>query len=325
MGSEAEKTEKTNFLQVIPDVHLPSDDFLDQFTAEDRRVLEKFLREPIEYVDLPKFKAAATEQELFGRSEALPASARGKAAARRTESAWVEPDLGNHDPHAERFLFERYNYARFRIYRILKRHARKTLTLSVVLELLHWGRRALRARADIIQLNMPLVMSMAKRSRLDGLDYCEMISEGNMALIRSVEKFDPSRGFKFSTYGCRAILKSFSRVAMRASRYRGMFPVELTNDLEKSDFLQRRRQDAEVDLIDELKHVLASNVARLNDVESTVIRERFALGALGDAGPFKTLEQVGNIIGVTKERVRQIQNKALQKIKIALEQTMAAA
>jgi RNA polymerase primary sigma factor len=154
-----------------------------------------------------------------------------------------------------------------------------------------------------------------------------MISEGNMALLRSVEKFDCGRGFKFSTYSCRAILKSFSRVAMRASRYRGKFPTEFDPAMERSDYIDRRRRDDRDDCVDELKDILVRNLAELSEVEQTVISERFALGVptiTGDPAP-KTLEQVGKIIGVTKERVRQIQNKALKKMRVTLEERFLAA
>ena len=78
--------------------------------------------------------------------------------------------------------------------------------------------------------------------------------------------------------------------------------------------------------MDELKSILVKNLAELSDVEQTVIRERFALVPGGpDLSPPKTLEQVGSIIGVTKERVRQIQNKALRKIRTALEDNYLAA
>ena len=148
-----------------------------------------------------------------------------------------------------------------------------------------------------------------------------------MALLRSVEKFDCSRGFKFSTYSCRAILKSFSRVAMRASRYRGRFPAEFNPALERSDYLDRQRDGIEADCVDELKEILLDNLADLSDVERTVICERFALGAASVSAPPipKTLEQVGHIIGVTKERVRQIQNNALKKIRVVLEDRFLAA
>ena len=147
-----------------------------------------------------------------------------------------------------------------------------------------------------------------------------------MPIPRSVDKFDCGRGFKFSTYACRAILKGFSRVAMRTSRHRGRFPTEFDPSLEKSDFVDRKRESAENDCVDELRLIITANRAELNDVEMTVIRERFAWPAAGrdEASP-KTLEQVGSIIGVTKERVRQIQNKALGKIREVLEDDFLAA
>ena len=104
-----------------------------------------------------------------------------------------------------------------------------------------------------------------------------------------------------------------------------MFPVELTTELEKSDYIERKRAAAEEGFVDDLKRILTANLAHLNEVENTVIRERFALDKTADGPNLKTLEQVGRIIGVTKERVRQIQNKALQKIKVALEDDVVAA
>lgn len=79
--------------------------------------------------------------------------------------------------------------------------------------------------------------------------------------------------------------------------------------------------------VDELKRILLNNIAGLSEVERTVIRERFALGPRLSADPLppKTLEQVGGIIGVTKERVRQIQNNALKKIRRTLEEEYLAA
>jgi RNA polymerase sigma factor (sigma-70 family) len=192
-------------------------------------------------------------------------------------------------------------------------------------ELLGWAHRCLMARGQITQANLPLVLAMAKRTRLGGLDVNELVSEGNFALLRSVDKFDCARGFKFSTYACRAILKSFSRVAMRTSRYRGHFPTEFDPSLEKSDYVERRRDDAKADCVEEIRDILDGNRAELNDMERTVIRERFALDAPEDAPKPKTLEQVGELIGVTKERVRQIQNKALKKIRLALEDNFLAA
>jgi len=221
----------------------------------------------------------------------------------------------------------RYNYARKRVARIHAAHEGKRLSAKATRHLLAWGHRALMARSAVVRINLPLVLAMAKRTRLSNVDFNEMISEGNMALLRSVEKFDCSRGFKFSTYSCRAILKSFSRVAMRASRYRGTFPTEFDPAMERSDYAEVRRVSVEQDCVDEVKEIFLQNLAELSDVERTVICERFAIGkpVVGDSPQPKTLEQVGLIIGVTKERVRQIQNNAMKKIRATLEDRYLAA
>jgi RNA polymerase sigma factor (sigma-70 family) len=309
----------------IPTVLPPRKSFLDSLSRADLKLLDKHLQEPAEYVYSPKFKLARTEREFFGKSGAACPGKRPKTDLTTPDSNKMGSGSPSHSAESERFLFDRYNYTRYRIYNILQAHAGRVLPIKASREFLLWARRAHQLRSEIIQINMPLVLSMTKRSRLAGLDYNDMISEGNLALIRSVEKFDTARGFKFSTYSCRAILKSFSRLAMRTGRYRGMFPVELTTELEKSDYIERKRVAAKEDFVDDLKHILTANLAHLNDVENTVIRERFALDTTEDVPNLKTLEQVGRIIGVTKERVRQIQNKALKKIKVALEDDVAAA
>lgn len=78
----------------------------------------------------------------------------------------------------------------------------------------------MRLRGQIVAANLALVLAMARRMRHSVLDYGEMIGEGHVALMRTVDRFDVSRGFKFSTYACQSILKAISRAAVRDSRYR---------------------------------------------------------------------------------------------------------
>src|SRR5690606_17076513 len=88
-------------------------------------------------------------------------------------------------------------------------------------------------------------------------------------------------------------------------------------EMEKSDWSDRKRDQVEQDLTDELKQIVERNLADLSDTEQTVIRRRFNWQQ-EEESPL-TLEEVGKIIGVTKERVRQIQNKAMLKIKSVME------
>jgi RNA polymerase sigma factor (sigma-70 family) len=305
-----------------PQVRPPVPSCLSRLDPADRALLIKTTCEPVEYIAHPIFHSRNAEKLLFGSN--------GKQDGRSTREAATRPARAKapvtFTPDQEQQAFQRYNYARLRVFRTLERHEGKRLSAAATRQILLWQKRALQARAEIVQANIPLVLAMAKRTRLAGVDFSELVSEGNMALLRSVDKFDTNRGFKFSTYACRAILKSFSRVAMRASRYRTRFPVEFDPALEKSDYLERQRAQAEDACVDELRDIIANNEADLNDVEQKVIRARFALDTPISKRPIPmTLEQVGRIIGVTKERVRQIQNRALDKLRGVLEEAIVPA
>jgi RNA polymerase primary sigma factor len=299
---------------------------LERLSGEDRSALERMLRDPVEFVDNPMFHDRKSEEELehsFDKPE------EGLAAS---EARLLPIDIFEEGDKAltafkpltseqEMRLFLKINYARYRVYRLLKARGTKPLIITIVPELLLWRKREFQVRSQITQANIPLVLAMAKRTKLSGVDFTELISEGNMALLRSVDKFDCARGFKFSTYACRAILKSFARVALRTNRYRGRFPVEFDPDLEKSDYLEQRREDTKVFCMDRLRDILDSDTseADLSDIEKRVLRARFAIRESEEQEKPMTLEEVGRVIGVTKERVRQIQNKALQKLRTALE------
>jgi len=223
---------------------------------------------------------------------------------------------GNLSARDERFLFLQYNYARFRLAELISAQVRRRDGRRAGAMVLWYG-RALKCRAKIVRANMALVVAMARRTRIPGVDFPEIISEGNMALLRAVEKFDVSRGFKFSTYACRAILKSFNRLATKTGRHRQRFATQYDPKLERSDWDERRREMQTSESIEAVREILTTNRAKLSDVERTVVMERFAIGSREKG---KTLSQVGQMVGLTNERVRQIQKVALEKIRLALDE-----
>lgn len=315
-----------------PDVVKPTDNTLARIGQEDAELLLRAIGEPAEYVDHTMFHRRGAEKTLFG--EQTDSLGQNSEPFVPVSAFLVDPDLDGIGHvsmptltrQQEQLLFQQYNFARWKVYEALKKHKGKRLKLAEIQSLVMWFKLANASRTRIVQTNMPLVLAMAKRTKLMSVDFSDVISEGNMALLRSVEKFDCSRGFKLSTYACQAILKSFSRVAIRSSRYHRRFPIEFDPAMETSDFLEKKRQEVEDNCVHELRSALADNLAELTDVEKKVIVARFALDAVDpeQVRPM-TLEQIGNIIGVTKERVRQIQNIALEKLRQILEDGILAA
>ena len=173
-------------------------------------------------------------------------------------------------------------------------------------------------REQIAETNLALVLAMAKRVRNIDVDLSDLIGEGNMALMRSVDKFDCMRGFKFSTYACRAILKAFSRYSMKVQKDRSKIVAEFDPTMERSNHLETVRAQSEKDSAREVRHLVETNCADLSDLEKLVITARFGLNK-APGTPQATLEQVGREIGLTKERVRQIQNRGLEKLRLAFE------
>lgn len=299
-------------------------------SSRERRLVEMLLAEPMDYIVSDEFERDDAEKRIYDDAPAI----------RRPDVSWYRPlmddftaqDARSAQPKSngtvlltaaeERVLFLQYNYARFRVSELQKKIGSRQPTEAQARELLRWYRTARSYREQIAETNLALVLAMAKRTRMSEVDFADLVSEGNMALLRSVDKFDCDRGFKFSTYACRAILKAFSRQGVKLSKYRQRFPTDFDPALEKSNHLETVRRNTELESADEVKHLVLSNQANLSDVERTVIEYRFGLENPEDHTPL-TLEQVGQIIGVTKERVRQIQNKALEKIRIAFDEARA--
>lgn len=305
-------------------------------TAEDERLLKEILAEEMDFIDSPEFAKPDAETRIY---QELP-------EVQKPDVSWYRPLMDDLTPlrdrkregrglrggstllltgAQERILFLKYNFARRAVWLVQEEIGGGTPTIEQARTMIKWFRTAKGYRQQIAETNLALVLAMAKRVRMSEVDFADLISEGNMALLRSVDKFDCGRGFKFSTYACRAILKAFSRHGVKHSKYRQRFPTDFDPALEKSNHLETVRATHEKESAEEVKHIVLTNRADLSDVERTVIFHRFALqptagsAETASAAVPLTLEQVGQIIGVTKERVRQIQNKALEKIRIAME------
>ncbi len=298
-----------------------------RFSLEDERLLTQIMSCEQDYIPSPAFEEDDAENKIYDDAPDVP----------KPDTTWYHPVMDDLSAARgrtvksaqqviltgaqEKVLFHQFNYARHVIWKIQQevwKSESRQPTPEQADAILKWFRKSDQIREQIAETNLALVLAMAKRTRMSEVDFADLVSEGNMALLRAVDKFDAGRGYKFSTYACRAILKAFSRQGMKLSKYRQRFPTDFDPKLEKSNFLEVKRTAFEKDAAEEVRRIVMDNRADLSDVERTVIEHRFGLES-GDLEKPMTLEQVGQIIGVTKERVRQIQNKAMEKIRLQLE------
>lgn len=286
-----------------------------QLSPAQRDTIKHRLERDQRYVDHPSFSGPGSDRICLDEA-CVPMAQASETSISSALAGGMAPFSHLLNREEEKALFLRMNYARYRL-RSEAEHARKKkVPISTARKILQWDRLESKARKQLVESNMPLVLSMAKKMRINGVDFGDVVCEGNMALLRAVDGFDCSRGFKFSTYACRAILKSFARLAGKNNKYRMRFPAEFDPEREKSDWSETQRQENAEYCTEELVKILRTNSVCLSEVELAVIKGRFAFGP--DAKR-KTLMQMGEVLGLTKERVRQIQKKAVHKLREALE------
>ncbi|MCA9243058.1 MAG: sigma-70 family RNA polymerase sigma factor [Phycisphaerales bacterium] len=292
-----------------PTAQRPHANAVNALSEERRERLEHLLAEPLECVTIPQFGRRNAEE----RFSPLSPNRIVEMTRRKANSPYPTLTLAEEQ---DRFL--RYNYCRYRVMRALAKFPNRKLTAAAMREALHWDELSENVRNEIVEANLGLVPAMVERFKHSGVEFPEMISEGHLALMRAVVKFDVTRGFKFSTYACRAILTSLSRLAMLSSRHRNLFPVEYDPDLQRGDQDDIVRVRDYDESVDDLRFLLSQNIADLTPTEQRILTERFGLGTRETAPPntpMKTLRQVADEFGVTKERIRQIQNRALEKLR----------
>ena len=162
----------------------------------------------------------------------------------------------------------------------------------------------------LISANMRLVASIAKKHTGPADNFFELLSDGNLSLMKAVEKFDYSRGFKFSTYASWAIMKNFARSIPEERNRRDRF---MTGTEELFDAAPDRRSNEQAALAkaEQTKKHVHRLLDFLEPRERRIIEMRAGLGQ--DHG--LTLQQVGKLEGITKERVRQLEARGLMKLR----------
>jgi len=261
------------------------------------------------FIDHPLFHEKDAARLIFTEDE--PLESKKSTKARRLLSR-----------AGEQAIFKQYNFCRFQLSRMTPIDSAQ-ITAAVRRELIAWGRAALSRRDRIVECNLGLVPSMMRTVRSHWSDYDELLSAGHLAILHAVDKFDVNRGFRFSTYVCQAIQRAMAQTVAQRVRQRQRLSVlaQQTRD-EAVEEEHGARACALPEEVGQLHDMLRSNRARLTEMEQRVIQSRFPLPSMPMATSMVNAlsrEEIGRLNGVTKERVRQIERKALTKLRRAME------
>jgi len=210
----------------------------------------------------------------------------------------------------ERTLFRKYNYIKYCMARLQEQIRRKGYEAGMIERF-----EALRQAADVvrrilIRCNLRLVVSIAKRHVGPLANLFELVSEGNVCLMRTVECYDYTRNARFATYATWAISKHFARVVPEQNYHLATF---ITGQEERIAATGDGRPDAweHSEMVAHLRSIISRASAQLNDRERRIIESHFGT----DGRPARTLAEIGKLFGLTRERIRQIEAGALRKLR----------
>ncbi|HOI56248.1 MAG TPA: sigma-70 family RNA polymerase sigma factor [Phycisphaerae bacterium] len=279
--------------------------------------VEHLLREPTECIYNPEFDAPDAEAKILAEEPQNPGVRTPKPPPGLPvylKALYRTPLLTREQEH---HLFRRYNYLKYRAIKLKEklRRARspKSRDIEEVERLLA---EANQVKNRLVKANLRLVVNIAKRHIGSVSNFFELVSDGNISLMRAVEKFDYARGFKFSTYASWAVIKNYART-IPEENYRMDRFMTGKDELLEAGADQRFSTDEGIQELDSgVKESIEQVLEQLTPREREVIERRFGLG--GGPGP-QTLEEVGQRFGVTKERVRQIETKALEKLRTMID------
>jgi len=264
-----------------------------------QRRAKVILARKIDFIESEEFLVADAEQKIFDKPIDV-------TIAKETERTALTREQ-------ETDLFRKYNYLKY-LACITRVGMKAASAASDKLELIEqYLAQAEAIKKTIIEANLRLVISIASKHALKGGNLQELISEGNFSLMRAVEKFDYTRGFRFATYATWAISKAFAHQEPGQAAGPDKMAIAEMENIQRD---LRTPAAAGVVAIERARQSLINVIKNnLDEREQYIIMNHFGLIGSVIRKKKKTLKQIGDDLTLTKERVRQLELAALQKLR----------
>lgn len=272
---------------------------------------------PLDFIPNPRFGRKGADNAILGPmpdSETPTKKARRPAGLPPYLASLYEMPLLTREQEAH--LFRKYNYLKYKAGKLRSELDATQPKSSLMDEIERLYQEAVATKNEIARANLRLVVSIAKRHVTPDQNFFELVSDGNMSLLRAIEKFDYARGNKFSTYASWAIMKNFARTIPGEFKHRDRFRTS-QEELFAATQEHRGNPLVEESAQTQREAQIERIMRRLDDREQKIIKGRFGLDRGHEP---QTLKEVGASLGVTKERIRQLEARALNKLRQAAQE-----
>ena len=279
---------------------------------------QHLLERPIRFVHNPQFDLPNADEQII--NSAAGDGPAGEQASDEPARADVPKSLPPYlkalyevpllSAVQERDLFRLYNYLKYKADKLRGKLDLNRIRTSQLREIEQLLLQANVAKNKVVRANLRLVVSIAKKHVGGAQNLFELISDGNVSLMLAVEKFDYSRGNRFSTYASWAIIRNFARSVPRERYQLDRFATGHDGILDVAAGM--RTYDPNDVNPSELREDIDAVLAQLKPRERAILIEHYGLDERGQP---VTFDQLGRHMGISKERVRQIEIQALKKLR----------